>query len=416
MSGSPKPLHLFEGFGIEAEYMIVDRDTLAAKPISNRVLERMAGMPTREFFAGAVGWSNEIVLHVLELKANGPTRDLVQLHKDFKTALADALPILAEFNATLMPTSMHPLFVPDRETHIWKDEDAAIYAAYDRIFDCRGHGWSNLQSIHINFPFCGDEEFGVLHGAIRAVLPLLPALAQSSPIVEGGIGKTLDCRLHFYFKNQKRLPSIIGPVIPEAVFTKEDYASQILQPMYAEIAPYDPEGELQDEWLNSRAAIARFIRNAIEIRLLDIGECMRADFAVISMVTSLVKALASGRWCSKEKLWSLNSDALRDTLFGVINSRGEGRIDHGEFLQVFGKSSPASAMEIWRTVYHELGTSEELLKGHARDVEFLLENGAVGARIIRSLPKNPTNVQIMDVYRQLVDCLREDRFYQPNPG
>ncbi|HAL85576.1 MAG TPA: hypothetical protein DCM31_01010, partial [Deferribacteraceae bacterium] len=37
--------------------------------------------------------------------------------------------------------------------------------------------------------------------------------------------------------------------------------------MYRDIAPYDPECILQEEWLNSRGAIARFDRKAIEIRL-----------------------------------------------------------------------------------------------------------------------------------------------------
>ena len=36
-------LHLFEGYGIELEYMIVDRESLAVRPIADRVLEAAAG-------------------------------------------------------------------------------------------------------------------------------------------------------------------------------------------------------------------------------------------------------------------------------------------------------------------------------------------------------------------------------------
>ena len=36
----------------------------------------------------------------------------------------------------------------------------------------------------LNLPFSSDEEFGRLHAAIRLLLPLLPALAASSPLVE----------------------------------------------------------------------------------------------------------------------------------------------------------------------------------------------------------------------------------------
>ena len=39
--------------------------------------------------------------------------------------------------------------------------------------------------------------------------------------------------------------------------------------MYRQIAPLDPDHVVQYEWLNSRGAIARFDRNAIEIRVID---------------------------------------------------------------------------------------------------------------------------------------------------
>ena len=84
-----------------------------------------------------------------------------------------------------MPTGMHPWMDPAREFELWPHGDREIYAAFDRIFDCRGHGWANLQSMHLNLPFADDDEFGRLHAAIRALLPLLPALAASSPFADG---------------------------------------------------------------------------------------------------------------------------------------------------------------------------------------------------------------------------------------
>ena len=65
-------LHLFEGYGIELEYMIVDRDTLDVLPVTDRVLEQVAGETVNEVERGPLGWSNELVLHVIELKTNGP--------------------------------------------------------------------------------------------------------------------------------------------------------------------------------------------------------------------------------------------------------------------------------------------------------------------------------------------------------
>ena len=42
---------------------------------------------------------------------------------------------------------------PETEMQLWQHNYSKIYALYNRIFDCRGHGWSNVQSMHINLPF-----------------------------------------------------------------------------------------------------------------------------------------------------------------------------------------------------------------------------------------------------------------------
>ena len=60
------PIPAFGAYGIELEYAIVDRDTLDVAPLAANLLERVAAC-TR--IAGApVGWSNEIVEHVAEVK------------------------------------------------------------------------------------------------------------------------------------------------------------------------------------------------------------------------------------------------------------------------------------------------------------------------------------------------------------
>ena len=130
-------------------------------------------------------------------------------------------------------------------------------------------------------PFASDVEFGRLHAAVRFVLPLLPALAASSPIVEGQNSEKLDARLGFYSQNQKKIPSIIGAMIPEAVFTEADYRKEVLQPIADDIKPYDTAGVLEAEWLNSRAAIPKFEKSCLEIRVLDITECISSDLAIV---------------------------------------------------------------------------------------------------------------------------------------
>ena len=178
-------LHLFQAFGIELEYMIVDIETLDVKPIADEVLKSLAGEITNEITFGSVTWSNELALHVIELKCSAPTGNLQQLAVDFEEAVQQMNSALAQFNAQLMPSAAHPWMNPETETVRWPHDNAEIYATYDRIFNCKGHGWSNLQSMHINLPFANDEEFGRLHAAIRTLLPIMPALSASSPILDG---------------------------------------------------------------------------------------------------------------------------------------------------------------------------------------------------------------------------------------
>jgi len=94
--------------------------------------------------------------------------------------------------------------------------------------------------MHINLPFRGDEEFGRLHTAIRALLPIMPALAASTPILDGRFTGFLDARMDQYSKNALRVPSVMGAVVPEPVTTEQEYRERILAPMYRDIAPLDP--------------------------------------------------------------------------------------------------------------------------------------------------------------------------------
>src|SRR5262245_53079317 len=173
---SRRDLHLFEGFGVELEYLIVDSESLAVKPICDQLLKAVAGETVGSVdLPGGVTWSNELVLHVVELKGTEPLSRLDGAAVRFQENVRHINELLAPMGARLMPSGMHPWMDPQREMVLWPHEYHAVYETFHRIFDCRGHGWANLQSVHLNLPFQGDEEFGPLHAAIRVLLPLLPA-------------------------------------------------------------------------------------------------------------------------------------------------------------------------------------------------------------------------------------------------
>ncbi len=283
---------LFQAYGVEIESMIVHADTLSVAPVCDQLMSLVSGggEVESEVERGDLAWSNELVLHVLELKTNGPAPSLVGLAQAFHASMLEANEALATLGARLLPGAMHPWMDPATETRLWPHEYTEVYRTFDRIFGCSGHGWSNLQSTHLNLPFSDDEEFGRLHAAIRVVLPLIPALTAGSPYVDGARAGNLDARLAAYRNNARRVPAVTGQVVPEPAFTHAQYQEDILGRLYRDMAPHDPDGVLRHEWANARGAIARFDRGAVEIRIIDAQECPAADLAVVAAVTSVVRA------------------------------------------------------------------------------------------------------------------------------
>ena len=107
----------------------------------------------------------------------------------------------------------------------------------------------------------------MLHSAIRLLLPLLPALTASTPILDGRPTGYLDSRMEKYLHNQKKIPSIAGRIIPEYISSEAGYHELVFHPIMRDIRPYDQENIFDKYFLNSRGAIARFDRGAIEIRV-----------------------------------------------------------------------------------------------------------------------------------------------------
>lgn len=402
-------LSLFQGFGVELEYMIVDRNSLAVLPVADQLLRSVAGRSVNEVKRGLLRWSNELVLHVIELKTNGPAPSLPELAAEFTAQANEVNRLLEPLGGRLMPGAMHPWMDPDSETRLWTHGDRRIYGAYDRVFGCRGHGWSNLQSTHLNLPFSGTEEFGRLHAAVRLILPLLPAIAAASPVMDGKATGLLDNRLHVYCMNQRRIPSIIGKVIPEAVFTPEAYQQSILQPMYRDIAPQDPEAILQEEWLNSRGAIARFERSAIEIRLLDVQESPFADLAILQLVVALLRELVAETLSSwnDQQAWS---DTVLAEWFHAVLREGSGAVIHEpRYLALFGMEENFMTVgKLWQRLAERLIPANDPAW---KALKIIFEEGPLARRILTVLGTDPDRRRLTAVYRELCDCLQEGRLY-----
>ena len=414
------PIGLLGAYGVELEYMIVDADTLDVRPVADELFRAIAqdnqddpataGEVEPDGPDGPVSWSNELVLHVVEFKTHRPAVTLDGLAAHFQRHVKIANGALKDMNCRLLPTGAHPWMDPMRETKLWPHEYTEVYKAYDAIFNCQGHGWSNLQSTHINLPFANDEEFGRLHAALRLVLPLVPAIAASSPIIEGRWSPVADQRLEFYCNNSKRVPRMAAKIIPEPVFTRRGYEQDILGALYEQLAPLDPGAVLRHEFANARGAIARFDRGALELRLLDIQECPAADIAVVRLVSELVGAHVEERWIGYEQQKAISVDPLHDVLIDCIRTAEHTRIRDRALLGAYGIGSGiVTAADLWKQIAEQV-----MPAGHddTATMQRLLRAGSLSSRITKSIRRHPTRDQLREIYRELADCLANGTLFR----
>ncbi|MBK7948384.1 MAG: glutamate--cysteine ligase [Deltaproteobacteria bacterium] len=418
-SGERRVLSLFEGFGIELEYMIVDAGTLDVKPIADRLIEAESGAIENEIERGPFAWSNELARHVIEVKTNGPVPGFAGVGDGFAAELRRIEALLAPMGARILPTAMHPWMDAARDFELWPHGSHEIYDAFHRIFDCRGHGWANLQSAHLNLPFANDDEFGRLHAAIRAILPILPALAASSPCVDGRISGFMDTRLDVYRSNARRVPSVSGSVVPEPVFTRADYQG-LLSSIYADIAPLDPEGLLQHEWLNARGAIARFDRMALEIRVLDVQETPAADVAIHAAITASLRALCRMDAAGQARLRALDTRALAEILRATTKEAERADVVDGDYLAALGFDRQARrASDLWCELLERDFAEDPLYRALRGPLDVIRDEGTLSTRILQRLRRqsgsrsgptgSPSRDHLTAVWRELADCLREGR-------
>ena len=415
---------IWERFGVEMEFMIVDRETLQVLPRADIPLGKdKDGNQLSDVEYDDIGLSNELVSHVLEFKCAHPKSTFDGLGKRFFHEIRRANKKLEKINAMLLPSAAHP-FMDPAEMQLWPYDCNDIYQTYDRIFNCKGHGWANLQSTHLNLSFDGDDEFGELHAAIRLLLPLIPAIAASSPYLDGKYTGFKDARIEVYRHNQDKVPEIAGLVIPEKAYSYDEYNREIFDKVKKAIAPYDTEHLLNHFFLNSRGAIARFDRGAIEIRLVDIQECPNADIAIVEMEIATLKAIASGKFANgnaphsmneyREFLRNFDTERLASLLAATTRDAEDAVIDWPEFLAVFGMEGKCTAGDLWKHVF-------DTVKGDLTEVSYnvmeqMLARGTLSSALYRALGDTPSRESFVTEYKTLADCLAHNRLYGAESG
>jgi carboxylate-amine ligase len=399
------PYRLFEVTGLELEYAVVD-DALRPRCLVEDAFRHWAGHPVSDIEHGNAGFSNELAAHVFEMKTVLPVRDLA----DAETVLVEGLRRFAALlrercGARLLPTGMHPFMRPS-ETSLWQRSGKAIYETYARLFDIHEHGWLNVQSNQINLPFGSDAETAAMHNAIACVLPYLPALTASSPFVEGQPGPAVDNRMAFYRTNQRRVPVIAGRVVPEYMTSLAQYKRDVLQRIYRALDDVPGGERLQHEWVNSRGAILRFDRSAIEIRVLDLQECVRMDVAVAVFVRAAVKhltrALLDGRLALPEHA------CLVADFDAVVDHGSRARVHAPHLVATDAPVEPERVLRRLLEMAHAEAATHEAR--YLALIEDRIRGGNLSERILAAVARSARGDAerrdaIRRVYEELAQCL-----------
>jgi len=176
--------------------------------------------------------------------------------------------------------------------------------------------------------------------------------------------------------------------------------------MYRDIAKLDPEGILQDEFLNARGAIARFDRSTIEIRVLDTQECPSADLALAGVVVAALKGLVEERWSSYEEQKAWETRELADIFGKVIANAGRTPVPQ-EYARLFGVYAPSniSARVIWRRLSLNSLPDMDFDPDWEQALAVMVDQSSLARRILAAVDNDYRPRTIREVYGNLCTCL-----------
>lgn len=404
----------FEVAGVELEYAVVDR---ALEPVS-RVADAfrvLAGRPTSDVELDGVGFSNEIADHVFEVKTRVPTPSLADAEQQLVEGIGRFAEVLrSRFEARLLPTGMHPWMDP-RSARLWSRSGSAIYRTYARLFDVATHGWMNVHAAHLNLPLGREEEGVALHNAAALLVPYLPALAASSPIHDGRLQEAVDARMAWILEHQRAIPESQGEIVPEYVDSLADYRRRILAPMYEALDRLPDTGRLRHEFFNARGAVIRFSRKALEVRVVDMQECVRMDIAIAVFVRSALRHLTRHQMAGKLALPA--HGLLVADLRSTIRDGSRARVVAPHLGDGFARDEAGAACV--RDVLRELlaGARKAVRRDEASYldlVERVIETGSLAERIraavapVAAEDGSVDRQRLRQLYAELADCLERN--------
>jgi gamma-glutamyl:cysteine ligase YbdK (ATP-grasp superfamily) len=390
-----------EILGPEHEFSLVNEE-LKPLPIVDKVIKSFCGKIVNFVELPQFIFGKEMQLHVMEIKANAPFRSPELFEETMHDAVSTLLDFLREkYHAHLLGTGMHPLLKLE-ETSIWPHRHRKIYQEYSKVFNLKQHGWLNIQSFHLNFPYSREEKGVLLHNHLAGLCAYLPAISASSPIYEGTVGPNVDNRLNFYKMNQREITSITGDVIPEYVSSFDQYHREVIGRYSRDLAEAGAGKPLLfKEWVNSRGVIFRFDRSALEVRVMDEQECVKSDVALSCFIRAALRGLLA------EKAEFLPHQLLVRDFRSVMANGLNAKVLHPK-----GETARQVCQHFFKLASENAEKDE---KTYLWIVKKRIEEGnlseLIKSRVLKKAQKTDLKEAILSVYSTLIKCLSDNHPY-----
>jgi gamma-glutamyl:cysteine ligase YbdK (ATP-grasp superfamily) len=193
-------------------------------------------------------------------------------------------------------------------------------------------------------------------------------------------------------------------MIPEYVNSFEEYEKTTVGQYSEDLAKANaPRCLLNKEWLNSRGAVIRSDRKAIEIRIMDEQECVKSDVAL----SCFIRATLRGIWQQKEEFEYQPHDVLVNNLHAVIRDGLDAFVQHPK-----GSTAQQVCHYLYR-IAEENASSEE--KKYLGIIKHRIENGSLSDCILKEVTKKVLKTDLEEavfaVYSSLANCLENNKVY-----
>ncbi len=398
-----------QGFQLERAFGLVGGTSLDWLPQVDELITLYCRERLRSVDHGEAIWTNRGPRHMISVRGGTGLDGLaaaMALHATEQESLSE---LAKELDARLMPSGMHPWMAAGR-AEAWPHNSAPQDEALISIFGNERHGLNNQQGLRLSVPFGSDAEFARLFGALRFVMPLMPALSASSPFAEGKRGPALSCRVAARRDLMASDLDFAESLVPRPATCREQYRNEVVAPLKKALETRGLSQVLGAAEVCAHGIVADFDAELVHVELLDLQECLQADIAVCGVVGATAMLVQSEEFASLEALSMWPQARLGELLELTLVSGEEAVFRDVDYAKALGFPDRGSCRvaDLLQHLLEERLATNPLAQDSTAALEKIVAEGPLARRLLRALPPRFSDEDLYNLYKQVLACLAED--------